>query len=152
MTPAGASVFILSLTLVFVGSLMWWALRVDRRSKSEPRWPTVEGLVSHSEVIAGKTLKPRIVYSYSFNGQEYIGKVIQSNMVHYSGAKTPRLLCERFPVGSHPTVYVDGSNPKRAVLIPGGDRRFLYFVFALAAFFLATSAFMAAMMHVNPPR
>jgi hypothetical protein len=138
------------LTLVFVALMVRWALRAERRAKSEPTWPTVTGLVLRSEVVSGKTVRPKIVYSYSFNGREYVGKVIQSNMVHYSGAKAPQLLCEKFPVGSRPTVYVDNSDPKRAVLIPGGDRTFLYFVLALAAFFLLTSGFMVAMMVVNP--
>ena len=126
--------------------MVWWALRKARHAKSELSWPTVVGLVSRSEVVSGKIVKPKILYSYSFDGREYTGKVIQSNMVFYSGRKSPQLLCQKFPIGSRPIVYVNARDPRRAVLIPGGDRTFLYFVFAIAAFLLLTHGLMAVMM------
>lgn len=151
MTPTAASTIIVLLTTVVVALFVGWALRKERRAKLESTWPTVLGLVARSEVMSGKTIRPKIIYSYEFNGREYVGNVVQSNMVLYSGANSLQRLCDKFPVGSQPTVYVDRLHPSRSVLIPGGDRTFLYFVLALAGFFLLLSGMSVLILAVNPP-
>lgn len=60
-----------------------------------------------------------ILYRYQVGDTEYEGDRIQPGTFGLTSGANFRAFSERFPVGKEVTVYVDPSNPTRAVLVTG---------------------------------
>ena len=109
---AGALLFGLSL----LGGGIWGVLR----SAPTTSWPSTEGVIQESRIEDGLDSpdEPRIRYSYSVDGNPYMGKRIRYMLVISDGA-TQRLMSQ-YPQGAQVRVYYDPQRPDRAVLQAGG--------------------------------
>jgi hypothetical protein len=94
--------------------------------------------VSDISYWSGST-QPKVEYTYSFNGRTYWSDRIWAPSVTLYLAETARRVVTRFPAGVNVPVFVNPQNPAFAVLVPGGDKKFLPTIvaFGTAAFLVA---------------
>jgi hypothetical protein len=95
-------------------------------------WPQVPGVIVSSNVQLMRVYVPDIEYRFSFEGREYLARQVSTLELGTGWSAPARRLVEQFPVGKEVTVFVDPTNPTNSVLVPGGDRKFMPFVAAIA--------------------
>jgi hypothetical protein len=93
--------------------------------KSE-KWIPVEGTITKSladertsmdsEGNSSSSYLPEIEYSYKLLGQDYLGKRIAFGSIQGGDLAKVNKILNRYPVGSHVTVYCDPNNPEECVL------------------------------------
>jgi hypothetical protein len=89
-------------------------------AKASTSWPTVNGTVTASERAKVMFRKqPRVTYSYSVNGNPFIG-----NRISFAGgypAKETDAILSRFPVGREVPVSYAPDKPAEATLETGSN-------------------------------
>ncbi len=108
-------------------------------------WPNVEGEIttSEEEKIGSNynvSIKPRIKYSYTVNGEIYESERIKVGTQSISSTDrgwVERTL-ERYPLGKKLTVYYNPTFPEKTVLEPGFNIR-IYFPILIGLIFYAIS-------------
>jgi hypothetical protein len=117
-----------------------WAVHRIRQARLQVGWPTVSGRILTSSVDnwAGST-QPNVEYCYEFRGKTFWNNTVWKPEVTLHSRESARKLIVRFPVGLPVTVYVNPDDPGNAVLIPGGDYRFVptTVIFAATSFLVA---------------
>lgn len=103
-----------------------------RTCKASSDWPSTEGQVvlatvdvsvsTDDEGGTSRSYAPRVVYTYSFIGQQYTSDqvVIGSSWKYPTRARAEAKLAYRS--GQQVTVYYNPDNPAQAVLEPGATR------------------------------
>ncbi|MHA1968066.1 MAG: DUF3592 domain-containing protein [Candidatus Hodarchaeales archaeon] len=123
-----------SLGYVFI-VLTVFPIRFFPEALASRSWPSVEGEITTSEEEkAGShyrvSLKPKIKYSYSVNGEIYQSRRIKIGAQSISSTDrgwVERTL-KRYPLGKKLTVYYNPTLPLKTVLEPGFNLRIYSFV------------------------
>jgi len=111
--------FFTPLFLIGIGFFSWGIWDIYE-GWSSTTWPKGPGIVTQSYVFtSSKSVKyPKIRYAYSWADQAMEGTEIQLQETHGRRSLVQETLGE-YPVGKKVDVFVNPSNPKRAVLEPG---------------------------------
>jgi hypothetical protein len=120
-----------------------WSLVVFKRAQLQVRWEIAQGRILFSDVdYWGGSTQPRVEYTYTYNGETFWNNKIWTPEVALYFPDGARRVVMRFPVDASVGVFVNPADAKKAVLIPGGDRKFLPSTVVLAtfSFFIAASA------------
>ena len=109
------------LALLFLVSCL--ALPRYLRIRKSPEWPTVQGIVTVSEILfhQGKFqgFTGNIRYRYRVAARNYLGMRLSFEAVHLGTENGWRHALAPYPVGKTVTVYYDPSDAAVAVLEPG---------------------------------
>lgn len=114
---------ILGICILCLGTIMFrWPRMISSSS-----WPTVEGVVTSSEVEGDITASdfgsgwwPEVSYRFSVNGKIYTANNIEViNVGNGNTDNYAKQVVERYPVGKKVQVHFNPDNPAIAVLEPG---------------------------------
>lgn len=138
--PSAKNLFItLSLVAALVVALLGYqSLRTLVRALNSADWPQVTGSVRSAEVKRGcgrqrDSYELQVHYDYSVNGLEHHSTRVEFSR-GYCGAEAGAIkLGKSFIPGAAVTVYVDPTEPDRAVLLPGKVDVLMYLKVAVAA-------------------
>jgi hypothetical protein len=114
------------LTVVMFFSGLFGLLRY-RRDLQTAKWPSVQGVVLHSQTrqcyFRGNPsgLSPDVAYKYAVNGREWIGTRLDIKN-HCAADEVVKNYIAEFPVSSHVVVFYDPSSPGESLLHPGPGR------------------------------
>ncbi len=98
-----------------------------RRDLQSAAWPSVQGIVLHSQTqpchFRGEPigLLPDIAYTYTVNGREWVGTRLDRKS-HCASADVVRSYVAKFPVRSQVLVFYNSSSPAESLLHPGPGR------------------------------
>lgn len=115
-------------TVFFVSGLMAYqhiTKPLAEEAEASKEWPTVEGIVTFSELNKsrdsdGKDMySANIQYNYSVGGKEYSDGSIQTLDGSSSVKSSVKKTIKKYAVGTKVTVYYDPEFPNTAVLEPG---------------------------------
>jgi hypothetical protein len=97
------------------------------------RWRQVQGTILRSEVrFTGELYEPIVEYSYEVDGSVHKGFTVKQPLVLFNWRGPAARLVTRFPVGAAAPVFVDPTDPRKAVLLLERDSR--QFLLLLATF------------------
>jgi hypothetical protein len=109
------------LALLFVVTCA--ALPQYLKIRKSPQWPTVQGVITASEVLFHRGrfqgYTGNIRYRYRVGDTEYLGTRLSFEAVHLGTQEGWRHVLASYPVGKAVTVYYDPSHPDVGVLEPG---------------------------------
>ncbi|MCX7429306.1 MAG: DUF3592 domain-containing protein [Planctomycetia bacterium] len=93
-------------------------------AKASATWPSVEGLITRSEVEElgfgrKRTFQARIQYRYQVNGRRYSGSRVQFANTRGGGESAAQSLVQQYPAHSTQKVFFDPADPSSSVLEPG---------------------------------
>jgi hypothetical protein len=125
---AGRGVFAVGVVLSVLG-VGWGALVVPRLlgARATSSWPTVEGVVTSSEVRMKEDSSgdaryvPEITYRYTVDGVKRSSDRIAYASRRISSRSDAREIADRYPVGEQVRVHYDPDDPYTAVLEPGAS-------------------------------
>jgi len=138
---------------VIVGAACFWlSLHAILTASASKNWPSVQGVVTHSDVQSRWSSSPvgtpqhrsgptrlylaDVQYTYAVDGVEYTGDRVEFGDYSSSNALRASKIAKTYRVGSDVTVYYDPSRPSRAVLVPGKATLFAKAGVAIGAVFL----------------
>ena len=103
----------------------------SRSIKASLSWPAVDGIIMHSYYYHAPSSKgtpsgPDIRYYFILHGKKY-----ESSRVSIIDEHPSHVLLERFKKGGKAKVYYNPDNPKKSVLIPGGNFNFYVNLFLI---------------------
>lgn len=96
-------------------------------AKASTTWPTVPGVIEHSEVVSKRdsdgdsSYSAEVVYQYVVNDEQYTDDTVgfgADNMSHSSRGPAHAII-NQYPVGQEVEVAYEPDNPANAVLEPG---------------------------------
>jgi len=127
--PGNANPIALGIIFVLVSSAVFFffALPPLQYSNSSKSWPTVQGIVTRSEIDVwssdGRThYEPKIAYYYIVDGKKYTSSQIKAgDPVPDNNVTNAKRLQAEYPVNSEVTVYYDPELPESAALQPGSN-------------------------------
>jgi hypothetical protein len=131
MSPLHRLVFTRLAPLVFV-LLGLFALYKGGRdlqwAQASPNWPTVTGIVEHSQVAESvdkgkKSYYADVVYRYEVQGTAHQAKQIAFGDYRSSDPAPYQEIISRYPVGANVKIYYQPDVPEVAVLEPGVSRQ-----------------------------
>ena len=131
------------LLLLFAAIYVGWvggSLQIASESKG---WPTVEGLITLSEVRANRKANGlpgyRYVlgYTYQVGGREYEGNMLRGGVLPYSTQAWAERRIVRYPRGARVQVHYSPRDADLSVLEPGWSLECLYPVCTLATVVVA---------------
>lgn len=125
-------------TLIFAGIFFMAGLLayqhltkpLAEEAEASEEWPSVEGIVTHSELNKsrdsdGKDMySANIQYRYSVDGKEYTDGSIQTMDGSTSMKSSVKKTVKKYAVGTQVRVYYDPEFPNTAVLEPGTSLMF----------------------------
>lgn len=110
------------------------AVLVKNRQKRQFNWDRVPATVVASHVQITQGIGANVEYEYVLDGRKYRGIRIRTLAIDWGFLIDPaRRTVDKYPVGSSITIFVDPNDAENAVIEPGGDRKFLPFVFVGAS-------------------
>ncbi|UCE25362.1 MAG: DUF3592 domain-containing protein [Candidatus Zixiibacteriota bacterium] len=91
------------------------------RGREMRTWPTVPGVVTESEVVGDRAIRPRVVYDYTVDGTIYRSE--SDLRVPMFGGRRKKYdvatkLVAKYPVGSQVTVYYQPDSVARSTIVP----------------------------------
>ena len=118
------------------------ASRVKPKHRTARVWREVTGTILKSEVrFDWEDYLPVVEYQYEVDGVSYRGNtIVIGPLIQFNWKGPATRVIERFPVGASVTVYVDPTNPRRAVLQPSVDRNLPLFLITFGIFALIVVA------------
>jgi hypothetical protein len=118
---------VLAATVGLIGlSFVFFAVVVALGTRGTDRWGQAEGKILHSEVVLERsalgtdspvmnyTATLRVRYSYSVDGQEFIGQVV--NLASMESPKVAYEQAKRYPVGAEVVVHYEPEEPGACAL------------------------------------
>ena len=122
-------------TLIFAALFFFAGLMVFKHitqplaqeAAASKEWPTVEGVVSYSELTktrdtdGNSMYSPNIQYYYTVNGDAFQGSDIQTVDGSTSLKSSVKKTLAKYPKGKTVTVFYDPDYPSIAVLEPGAS-------------------------------
>jgi hypothetical protein len=141
--------------IVIGGAIVWWAGYLILRDKESKEWPTVEGVISASEMLSFKTTETErrnkgqlssrkrevivfsaeIAYTYTVDGKEYTSDNIEMGAETSKFSGDIKAKVEEYPKGKQVTVYYNPEDHNDAMLEVGFGPA-LYIPLAFGGFFL----------------
>lgn len=120
-------VLLLILAVAFLGgggACVWWGLGLLDRAERSTNWPTVDGVVTSSEVRSSVTKGKRkywaaVSYQFNVEGHQHRGSTISFGDYRSSSRHEFEAVVARYPVGKQVSVYYDPAAPDSNVLEPG---------------------------------
>ncbi|MBN1581564.1 MAG: DUF3592 domain-containing protein [Anaerolineae bacterium] len=122
----GIVLVVSAVTLVPFALLGWFLYTRSKRASAVRQvsqdWPSVTGEVikSRVEVMGGErtTVRPRIVYKYTVDGQQYQGDQIRAGDKFWSVRRSQDAykLIDHYPVGATVVVYYNPVDPAESAL------------------------------------
>ena len=83
-------------------------------------------------------------YEYTFQSKAFVGEGVRSANIVYNWSGPAERMCARYPQGAAVAVFLDSSDPSRAVLEPGGSPGFGRLVIVVAAVMMVFALLMLA--------
>lgn len=112
----------------FIGGLMAYqhlTKPLAEEAKASKEWPTVEGVITHSELNKSRDndgndmYSANVQYNYSVGGEKYSDGSIQTLDGSTSVKSSAKKTVKKYAKGTKVTVYYDPEFPNTAVLEPG---------------------------------
>lgn len=123
--PVGSLILGAVLTAIGLFVALHFGKPVLDRAKASEAWPTVPGVVTHSEVAShtsdGKRMyRPDVRYDYEVDGRRYEGSTVWFGGDYSSSSSGgARKVVARYPPGREVAVSYDPEAPYESVLEPG---------------------------------
>jgi len=125
--PGNANPITLGIIFALVGAAIFFffALPPLQYSHSSKSWPTVQGIVTRSEIDVwssdGRThYEPKIAYNYIVDGKKYTSSQIKAgDPVPDNNVTNAKRLQAEYPVGKSVDVFYDPEVPSSSALRPG---------------------------------
>lgn len=134
--------------LLIGAGLTYWGWNILQTAKASASWPTVEGVVTSSEVShstdsdGGDSYSPEVTYRYQVGDVFYENNTIKFGENAYSSRRKAENIAATYPAGRDVTVYYDPDQPDRSVLEPGGSGG-SYIVLGIGLLFVVISLVVA---------
>jgi hypothetical protein len=135
-------------SLILVDSILLANIFFTQRKASAARnWPSAAGTVVESRLESRRSSNnrgwvnyPRVVYTYSVDGQPYVSNRISPGM-EVGGTSAPGVIA-KYPLGSQVKAYYNAQNPSEAVLEINtpASVKILWFVLAIVNLMLCGMA------------
>lgn len=126
-----------SVFILFVGvAIFVLGVLMQLQSRLQFGWLPVAGTIVESTTGFSSSYHPQIQYEYVHDGRRLRGLEVRTHKFMGTWPGAANKVLARYPVGASVTVYVDPEDPEDAVLEPGGDPHFFWFVYCFSAFWL----------------
>ena len=111
--------------LLIGAGLAYWGWNILQSARASASWPTVEGVVTESDVSystdaeGAESYSPEVTYRYQINDVLYENNTIKFGENAYGSRRRAEQIAATYPVGKGVTVYFNPDQPDRSVLEPG---------------------------------
>ncbi|MDP2653307.1 MAG: DUF3592 domain-containing protein [Candidatus Omnitrophota bacterium] len=114
-----------SIFLIVGLAVMNMGFKQIQKSKLSMTWPTVEGVVSssdmgrHRDSDRGTTYSADVTYRYVLEGTTYVSSKVRYGSLNTSNPADAQRVLNRYPVGTKVSVHFNPDDPYESVLEPG---------------------------------
>ncbi len=124
-SPLGTLIFAVIFFAVGFFSWKYFTQPIAEEAAASKEWPSVEGVITHSELIKSRDSDGNDMYSasvhydYSVDNNNYSDSGIRVSDSRTSVKSNVKKTLKKYAVGTTVTVYYDPEFPNTAVLEPG---------------------------------